>query len=359
MAAESHLWNGAAGDNDFDAVGNWHSADTPASTDTVIFPALAAASTKDVAGEDKSAVLLANFFVEPGFACDLGSRIAPLYIDTDALTYAGSGQAFLQVDNCAGAMRILDVGAGGDGSDYGLLLLGATNALLICDSEGSGDIALGGMPNDDALTGFACTTIIVKQGNVTLGSDVTMTNLIVSGGTVTNYSGATTITQTGGTLHQEAARVATLNLNGGTYYHNSDNMLITFDGGTNMTNAAVGDTFTDGTWTGVVRTVPSGDASGTFEADTFSGGFPADDDAITLGGVETADVNGTPVTLGTVNIRDEGVLDLTGTAKARSIGSTAVNLYGGTIKFPRVGIITWTNPVTLDPQLAGELSFSA
>jgi len=71
-------------------------------------------------------------------------------------------------------------------------------------------------------------------------------------------------------------------------------ILITYDAGTNMNNASVGDTVTDGTWSGKVRTEPTGAATGTFEADTFSAGNPANDDTMTLGGVETGTVNGTP-----------------------------------------------------------------
>lgn len=71
-------------------------------------------------------------------------------------------------------------------------------------------------------------------------------------------------------------------------------ILITFDGGTNMDDASVDDVVTDGTWSGKVRTIPTGAVTGTFECDTLTGGNPANNDAMTLGGVETGSVVGRP-----------------------------------------------------------------
>ena len=76
-------------------------------------------------------------------------------------------------------------------------------------------------------------------------------------------------------------------------------LLVTYDTGVNMNNASVDDTATDGTWTAKVRTVPTGDVSGTFELDTLSGGNPAVGNALTLGGVETC-------TITVVAIQDTG-----------------------------------------------------
>ena len=72
-------------------------------------------------------------------------------------------------------------------------------------------------------------------------------------------------------------------------------ILITYDGGTTMNAFSPGDTITKtgGGWTGKVRTVPTGAASGTFEADTLSGGNPVNDHAFT-GTAGNAVVNGAP-----------------------------------------------------------------
>jgi len=70
-------------------------------------------------------------------------------------------------------------------------------------------------------------------------------------------------------------------------------ILITFDGGTNMTQLQVGDTISKTAgWSAKVRTVPTGDATGTFQADTVTSGNPVNNDAFAKSGGPNAVVNG-------------------------------------------------------------------
>ena len=72
-------------------------------------------------------------------------------------------------------------------------------------------------------------------------------------------------------------------------------LLITYDNGSSMTGASVGDAIvTAAGWGGTILTVPTGDATGTFEANITSG-FADNNDTFTIGGVETGTVNGVPV----------------------------------------------------------------
>jgi len=215
MPPETHKWDGSAADNAFDTAANYDSVDVPASTDTVIFPALAAASGINVDGSDQSALLLAAFWNEPGCYVEFGSRIAYLQLDTDLLVFAGSGQAFLDVDNCA-EIRVTDAAYSTSATDYGLCLVGEGNTLLTLDPGSNRGVSLAAL-GDEA---FACTTIQADSGRISLGSGVTNTTLSVSGADLETRSDHTTTNVYGGVFRQSDNKSTTLNLRGGTTYYN-------------------------------------------------------------------------------------------------------------------------------------------
>ena len=71
---------------------------------------------------------------------------------------------------------------------------------------------------------------------------------------------------------------------------------ISYDGGTDMNLVSAGQTISDGTWTGTVKSISdNGDGTGTLSIETLSGGMPANNDAFTIDGGPTpdADVDGT------------------------------------------------------------------
>jgi len=216
MAANTQIWSGAAADNDHSAAGNWDVAEAPETGDTLIFPAMAAATGVHVAGSDESAILQAATFIENGCYVEFGSRIAYLQLDTDALTFAGDGQAYFDIDNCA-LIRIENAAYAGSGHTYGFNLVGTGNTALVCDPGSGKAVGLAAL-GDESL---ACTTITIDSGNVDMGSGLTTTTLNVTGGAVNNSSAISVTNIGGGTLRQVAAKVTTLNIKkGGRVYYN-------------------------------------------------------------------------------------------------------------------------------------------
>jgi len=213
--AETHIWSGAAADNNFVTAANWDSVDVPASTDTVLFPAMAAATGVNVAGSDQSAKLLAAMWVEPGCYVQFGSRIAYLELDTDLLVFDGSGQAFLDVDNCA-EIRVGNAAYSTSTADYGLCLKGTANTLLTLNPGGNRVVSLAALGDE---TG-AWTTISAESGTVKIGSGVTTTTVNVNGADVELRSDSTTTNVYAGVFRQTDNKSTTLNLRGGTTYYN-------------------------------------------------------------------------------------------------------------------------------------------
>lgn len=216
MAAETHQWDGSDGDNDHTTAANWHSNDTPASTDTCIYPALAAATGVNIDGSDQSAILLAAMFIEKGCEVEFGSRSAYLQMDTDALTFNGDGQAYLDIDNCA-MIRIENVAYADSGHSYGFCLVGSGNTALVCDPGPDRDVSLAGL-GDEA---FTCATMDLRSGRIWMGIGAAATTLNISGGIVNNGSDVTTANVEKAVYRQFDNKSTTLNIKtGGRVYYN-------------------------------------------------------------------------------------------------------------------------------------------
>lgn len=214
--ANPRIWDGVAADNGFATATNWSSDTTPITGDTAIIPGLAASSTKNIAGSNQSAILLAAFWVEPECKLNFGSRETYLQLDADYVYYYGEGTGYLQIANSTEIW----VGAGAaasSGNSYGVNLLGTANALLVLDPGESNSVAVAAMGGETA----AFTTILITTGEITLGASVTMTTLTVDGGTVTNSSDVTTLNLNGGTFRQQKNNPTTINATGGRLYYNS------------------------------------------------------------------------------------------------------------------------------------------
>lgn len=214
--ASTHVWDGSDADNVYGTAANWHDAAAPATTDTTIFPALAAATGVNIDGTDETAELLAATFIEAGCYVEFGSRIAYLQIDTDAFTSEGEGQAFWDIDNCA-MIRIENAGYADSGYSYGFNLVGTGNTELVCDPGSGKAVSLASL-GDEA---FACTTIGIRSGDVDMGVGLTTTTLNISGGNVNNRSDITTTNVKDAVYRQIDNKSTTLNIRaGGRVYYN-------------------------------------------------------------------------------------------------------------------------------------------
>ncbi len=207
MAVNDQIWSGAAADNDFDAAGNYDVAEAPESGDTIIAPALAADSTKDIAGQDASAILLAAFTVEPNCFLNFGSRITPLQLDTDAFTYAGGANAFFDLTGVA-TVRVDYAKAASGAFSYGLHLAGATMALADIDPGSSGAVGIAAL---EAATA-TITTLKLLSGDIEIGLGLTCTTLYALGADIISRSAVTTGEVQSGTWRQEVGAIATINL---------------------------------------------------------------------------------------------------------------------------------------------------
>lgn len=224
----TRIWSGAAGNGLLLASGNNNTAGALVSTDSIIFPAMAASAAKNViytAADEE--VLLANFSVETGSLISFGTRLSPVFVDADYLTFRGGGSAWLKVTNSAEVDIFAALSAASDGG-YGVNLSGPTNALLIVDpargGNSSGKVGIAAGATETA--GF--TTITIASGNVWLGEGVKQSNgsdaitaLHHAGGTTINSSGVVTVNLMAGTYTQQKGVVTNLNLFGGRYYANS------------------------------------------------------------------------------------------------------------------------------------------
>lgn len=247
MAANRQLWSGAAADNDHAAAGNWDVAEAPENGDTLGFPAMAADSTKDLAGSDQHLILQVATFIEPGCHLEFGSRLAYLEIDTDEFIFAGEGQAYWSIDGCD-PIRIENAAYPTSGHSYGFCLIGGAtvaNTELICDPGTDKAISIA------ALTGeaFACTTIGIRSGRVEMGSGITTTTLNLSGGAVNNRSATTTTSVEKAVLRQVALTAATLNIKKGgrVYCNGTAPTTVNLYGGGILDMSEVADALTIGT----------------------------------------------------------------------------------------------------------------
>ncbi len=216
--ADTRIYDGVAADNDISTATNWSDDTAPITGDTAIFPAMVHAATTDIDGSDFSAVLLAELAVESGCGVNFGSRGAYLEVDTDAFSFAGSGQVFLNIENCGGEIRIANAASASTTNSFGFNLIGASNTgTLIINPGSSGSIGIA--PGVEETAAF--TTIMVMAGSVTIGDALTCTTLTMMGGTVKNGSDVTTVNVYGGTYTQTANNPTTLNIKGGRVYYNS------------------------------------------------------------------------------------------------------------------------------------------
>ena len=221
--AVTQYWDGSAADNAYVTPANWSlmgggAGAKPLSTDSQVFPAMAASSTKDLAGSDQSLVLIVETVIEHGCYLNFGSYLVPWILDTDYLVYRGLASAFFDVRNST-EIRIEESAPAASGNAYGVYLKGnGTNALLIIDCGNGNSVGVASL-GDHTMT---ATAVEIASGTVDLGDGLACTTLTVSGGAVESKADITTVTVTAGTMRQLKNNPTTLNAHGGRFYYSSE-----------------------------------------------------------------------------------------------------------------------------------------
>lgn len=177
-------------------------------TDALIIPADCAYS---IYYEDLSAIALTALDIEKGYSGDIACAALPLLFDlTGAGTIAnlaGTGNIHLGLQGSGAVINIREAGVGSGAGTYGMnLSVGEAVQVIniMLDSPG-GRVGLAAIPGQVAE--FA--TIKVTQGEVKIGSGVTVTDIITSGG-ITHCEATPTgdIINTGGQFYREGCCAA-------------------------------------------------------------------------------------------------------------------------------------------------------
>ena len=220
MAVKTVIWDGTDADYDWQAATNFVGNALAITGDSSIVPAMIHADGTDIDGVDDSAVLLVDFTIEKGCGVDIGVHSVTgtyLHIDADNCYLDGDGTVLLQADNCA-VMNVTGAGAASGDGTYGMYLKGDATALTI-NLEENESVGLAPLSSETATF---TTTKVTGSGEVTIGSGVTCTTLVVGGdGDVDCHAAIATVTSEGATLTYDAAGISTaLTVISGTVYYN-------------------------------------------------------------------------------------------------------------------------------------------
>lgn len=174
-----------------------------------------------LAGSDQSSLALGDFIVESGHSATIGSKTTNLKIDPNYFSFAGRGQAFIDLHSAAITAQISKTAAGAVG-EHGLYLVGSALTEL---SVTGGDVGVAAVHNTTATV----TTCNISGGSVAFGEGASLTTVNVYSGSVVLRAGCTTLNVYGGSVTlEEQAAVTTLNLKGsGTVNYNSTGTLAT------------------------------------------------------------------------------------------------------------------------------------
>jgi len=200
------IWTGAT-DGDWSVAGNWSPSGVPASADDVILSASYVVSI--TAGLNQSAVTLNSLTVEQGYSGAIGSKAADLQIATDALTFEGSGVAYINLGSNAVDPVINGTATYSTGSS-GLYLTGTGIGTITC--------AGGGVSIGRPGTTSTVTEIRGVAGDVHVGIGGTVTSSFNFGATVVFDATHTTLQiDDGRTVLKQSATVTTAHLDGGIF----------------------------------------------------------------------------------------------------------------------------------------------
>jgi hypothetical protein len=223
---------------------NWSGGAVPVNGDNVRLPAGTASIN---AGLDQSAVTLANFIIDEGYAGAIGTpldsgTLAYLQIGCTRFEFAGTGESLINLGSSNIPVQIFDTAIPETG-EFGLLLKGSN--LTVADIEG-GYVGFATIHGETAT--IATLRVKGAAARVWAGSGCTLT-------TVENYAGelelraaCTTLSHfKGRTRTSEVGAITTLNVWGGTMLPESTGTITTanlYGGTTNFTGSGEARTVT-------------------------------------------------------------------------------------------------------------------
>jgi hypothetical protein len=212
------LWVGT--DGNYGTAGNWSPSGVPIAGDHVRIPA---SSTQSItSGLDQSAVAIASFIVEEGYAGELGTSAAYLQIDPDRFEFNGTGQSWIDIGSAEIDVQVIGTATAATG-ERGLYLKGsAIDELTVL----GGNVGVAAKFGETATV--ATCRVTGSTADVWIGSGTTLTTLSVTAGMVRLRAAATTVAVYGGTVYtEETGAITTVNLSGGTIYPNSSGTITT------------------------------------------------------------------------------------------------------------------------------------
>jgi len=211
-----------SGPNDYNVTDNWSLEAIPVNGDDVRIPSHVTDSI--LYGLDQHTVLLSSFRREEGCTVAIGSVNQPLHIDADTVVLAGTGQAFIKIDNPTSDVIVTESG-GSSGGAYGTNLTGAGIAKLTVELDDSSQtLGIAALAGETAtVTAIAISgdgEVVVGSGVTKVGGgDVTIIDLV--SGTLETHCAVATV-NTGGTYtHHSGAISTSLNITGGQTTYNS------------------------------------------------------------------------------------------------------------------------------------------
>lgn len=222
----SYVWIGTTSAA-FGTSTNWSPNGTPTTGDTIVFDGRA---TRDLDGSNQSAITLASMQVYDNFGYAIGSTAASLRIGATECRIgipspSGTGgqgptRVVLDFGSVQTTCAVYSSGTGGDTGGLETILLAGTNASNALEVFG-GNVGVGRASPAQAST-FA--SINVVAGELTLGSNCTLTNVTVIGGNLLTESRVpTTLKISGGvvtTTGTWAGPIGTTDLLGGSLFAN-------------------------------------------------------------------------------------------------------------------------------------------
>lgn len=263
MALKTWIGTASGFVGDWGEAANWSPSGVPVSTDDVIL----ANSSQDVLSNlDQSAVALNSLTIDQSYTgllaptqsqfLEIGAVICELgQVRATSGTQTGSKRLNLDLGSTtASTIRVFNTASQSIDTNRQPTRLRAVNASTTL-SVFSGAMAL----SEDSENSSTVGTITVNGGSMNGGSSITLTNLLMNGGSLTLTSSITgTATIKGGTLNLldsiTASTIGTLIVeDGGTVNHNASGTITTFNmlgGTTDLTPNQVTKTVTNFTPTG-------------------------------------------------------------------------------------------------------------
>ncbi len=227
----TRVWTGAAGDGNWNTVGNWAGGVVPTGTavDDVIVSRDATygmSANLNRSGDNVGAGLnLTRFKIEAGFAYDIGTFAAPLRLTTDKFVDNGNGNVYFQSDTGTSAFATdwVIVDKDGFGKTVYLTSSGDSNMTRIDLMRGT-NVLIGDEVASMTVTQLWITPRWSNEELIVTGNSlITAQYVYIGGGTFVVDGVETTIVNLGnGQVDFRKSAIAQLNQTGGLFRHNGE-----------------------------------------------------------------------------------------------------------------------------------------